>query len=272
MALRSAVSRHAWVAVLVVGGALFWLVLDTLVRTQNPNFVPSLILLGAAVVPVSFVTFVYHRAGSALARPDLVVLASFLGGVVGVVVAGRLEFDALRTTSVAPMVLVGLIEESAKLIVPVLVLLLTRSWRRVNGLVLGVAVGMGFAVLETMGYAFVTLLRSGGSIGAVEQLLLLRGVLSPAAHAAWTGLATAALWSAARSHWRARAVLRLVATFVGVVVLHALWDGIGTWWAYAVLAVVSLGLVGRRLHALTVAHRRLEAQRAARALALVPRA
>ncbi len=63
-----------------------------------------------------------------------------------------------------------------------------------DGLVIGVAVGMGFAALETMGYAFVALIASRGDIGAVEQMLLLRGVLSPAGHMAWTGLACAALW------------------------------------------------------------------------------
>ena len=33
--------RHAWIAVLVVGVALFLAVERTLVATQNPNFVPS---------------------------------------------------------------------------------------------------------------------------------------------------------------------------------------------------------------------------------------
>ncbi len=55
------VRRHAWIAVLVVGVALFIAVERTLVATQNPNFVPSAILLGAAIVPAAFLTFVYGR-------------------------------------------------------------------------------------------------------------------------------------------------------------------------------------------------------------------
>ena len=48
-----------------------------------------------------------------------------------------------------------------------------------------------------MGYAFVTLIASGGNVNAVEQTLLIRGLLSPAGHMAWTGLACGALWATA---------------------------------------------------------------------------
>jgi hypothetical protein len=34
---------------------------------------------------------------------------------------------------------------------------------------IGMASGLGFAVLATMGYALVTLIKSGGSIGAVRR-------------------------------------------------------------------------------------------------------
>ena len=53
--------RHAWIGVFVVGAALFLAVERTMVATGNPNFVPSSILLGAAIVPAAFLTFVYGR-------------------------------------------------------------------------------------------------------------------------------------------------------------------------------------------------------------------
>ena len=46
-----------------VGTVLYILVLRTLVNTHNPNFVPALILLGASVVPASFLTFTQSRSG-----------------------------------------------------------------------------------------------------------------------------------------------------------------------------------------------------------------
>jgi protease PrsW len=44
-------NRYAWIVVLVVGICLFEAVRHTLIATQNANLVPSLILLGALVVP-----------------------------------------------------------------------------------------------------------------------------------------------------------------------------------------------------------------------------
>lgn len=240
-------SRHAWFPVLVVGTALYVLVLQTLTRTENPNLVPSLIMLGAFLVPVTFVTFVYQRVGAAGTNPGLIALAALFGGVIGVVVAGRLEYDTMREYGTVPFLWIGLIEEGAKLVVPIGVLVFyARRGRPVNGLLLGVACGMGFAALETMGYAFVALLQSRGSVDDVTQLLLLRGVLSPAAHAAWTGLATSALFRAAGAG-RASAYGHFALVYLGVVVLHGCWDGIGTWWAYVVLSLISLGLVRRRV-------------------------
>ena len=235
--------RWSWLLVLVGGFALFEAVRHALISTQNPNLLPSLILLGAAVIPAAFVTFVYSLRLDYGVSGGLIALVAAVGGVVGVVTAGLLEYDTLHDLGVLPMAAVGVIEEAAKLIAPVAVLLLTRHRHRADGLVLGVASGAGFAALETMGYAFVTLIASDGDLAAVEGVLLLRGILAPAAHMAWTGLTAAALWHAARDGWRPGAVLRFLAAYVVAVGLHASWDSAGTTEAYAVLAAISLGLL-----------------------------
>ena len=166
-----------WVAVLVIGSLLYAAVFTTLLRTQDVLYVPSLVLIGAAVVPVTFTTFVSGLRGrGGLSFAQLAVGAS-LGGVIGTVVAGALEFETIRTLGSLPTLGIGVIEESAKLAVPVAIL----AWRRprpLDGLVLGVAVGSGFAALETMGYAFVALVQSGGHLGSVNQLLLVRSLAS----------------------------------------------------------------------------------------------
>ena len=59
---------------------------------------------------------------------------------------------------------------------------------------MGVATAMGCAALETMGYGFTSLLLSKGDLGVLDEVLLLRGLTSPAGHAAWTGLVCAVLW------------------------------------------------------------------------------
>ena len=228
----------------MTGLILYIVVLRTLVHTQNPNFVPSLILLGATVVPLSFLTFAQARTGRWQVPASALVIAAFFGGVIGIVVAGTLEYNTLRGLGMLPMVLVAVIEESAKLIVPVVLLftILARRERRLpsDGLIIGVASGMGFAALETMGYAFTALLSSNGNIGSVEQTLFIRGLTSPAGHTAWTGLTAGALWAFIASPSGKRFVTFL-ATFVGAVVLHTCWDTFNSLPAYLVLAVVSLG-------------------------------
>jgi protease PrsW len=242
--MRDHSRRWAWLGVLAVGLILYVVVLRTLVHTQNPNFVPALILLGATVVPLSFLTFAQARTGRWQVPASALVIAAFFGGVIGIVVAGTLEYNSLRGLGTLPMVLVAIIEESAKLIVPVVLLfaLLLRHGRRLptDGLVIGVAAGMGFAALETMGYAFTALLSSQGNIGAVEETLFVRGLTAPAGHTAWTGLTAGALWAliAAPSGKR---LLAFIATFIGAVALHAAWDTFNGIVPFLILAVVSLG-------------------------------
>jgi RsiW-degrading membrane proteinase PrsW (M82 family) len=245
-----ATRRWAWVGVLVVGFGLFEAVRQALLTTLNPNLVPALILLGAAVVPVAFVAFVAGRRLGFGVAGGAIGLTALVGGVVGVVTAGVLEYDTLHRLGVVPMVLVGLIEEAAKLIVPAILLLVLRPRHPADGLLLGVASGAGFAVLETMGYAFVVLVQSGGNLAAMDAVLYLRGVLSPAAHMAWTGIAAAALWHAADERWRGRAFGGFIATFVVAVALHTIWDSVNSTVLYAILALISLALLGWSAHRL----------------------
>lgn len=249
--------RWSWLLVLVVGIGLYEAIRRVLVETSNPNLLPALILIGAAVVPAAFVAFIAGRRLVFAVHSGLVLTTALLGGVVGVVAAGLWEYRTLRNLGVLPMAGVGLIEEAAKLIVPlVLVVALRRDRHPADGLLIGVASGAGFAVLETMGYAFVTLIRSQGNVEVVQAVLFERGVLSPAAHMAWTGLTAAALWHAAMERWRPRALGRFVVVYLVAVVLHTAWDSAPTIWVDAVLALVSLALLWWTAHRLAAPHRR----------------
>ena len=121
--------RHAWIAVLVVGTVLFFVEERALVATQNPNLVPSAILLGASIVPLAFVAFVYGRRPPDSVPGIAVAASAFLDGVIGTIVAATLEFDVLRDLGGLPMLGVGLIEETSKLLVPLALLLVLRTHR-----------------------------------------------------------------------------------------------------------------------------------------------
>lgn len=213
-----------WFQIFGSGLVLLYLVERTLVHTGNPNYVPSVILLGAFLVPVAFTTYLYETMpGWDVPFPPLAV--SFLwGGVLGMVGAGTLEYHVAVSLGFLPKLGIGLIEEATKLILPLIFYFLGRYRSEADGIVLGVASAMGFAALETMGYGFVTLLQSRGSLGALDAVLLVRGLTSPAGHAAWTGLVCAVLW---RERLKAgRAVLNghVIGAFMVAVGLHTLWD------------------------------------------------
>jgi RsiW-degrading membrane proteinase PrsW (M82 family) len=104
---------------------------------------------------------------------------------------------------------------------------------------------MGFAALETMGYSFVSLLESKGNLVVLDGVLLARGLLSPAGHAAWTGLVCAVLWRERAKAGHTVFNWQVVKAFLTAVLLHALWDifnsiGRATFIEFFILEVLSL--------------------------------
>ena len=216
--------RRRWFQTLVGGLILLCLVEVTLVTTQNLNLVPSVLLLGAFLVPVAFVSYLYERLPKWGVPLSPLAFCFVWGGVLGTVVAGTLEYDLLRSLGVFALLGVGLIEEGAKLIFPLIFFFLGRYRSEGAGILLGVSTAMGFAALETMGYGFTTLLQSGGNLGMLDDVLLARGLTSPAGHAAWTGLVCAVLWRERAKAGHAVLNGKVMGAFATAVVLHALWD------------------------------------------------
>jgi RsiW-degrading membrane proteinase PrsW (M82 family) len=191
----------------------------------------AVLLVGAFTVPVAFVSYFYERERK-LDRevhgdlPLGVLMVCFLvGGALGVTAATILEFATLRSLNIPSLFVVGLIEESVKLILPVILFIQGKYRSESDGLLFGVASGMGFAGLETMGYGMTTLIGSQGNINALDSILLIRGILSPAGHAAWTGLICALIW---RGRGREGNALRnfsiVIGAYILAIVLHASWD------------------------------------------------
>jgi protease PrsW len=216
--------RRRWLQMLLSGIVLLFLVERTLITTSNPIYAPSVILLGAFLVPVTFVTYLYERLPSWDVSLPALAVCFLWGGVLGTVIAGTLEYDVARSLGFLPKLAIGLIEESAKLIVPLGFYFFGRYRSEAAGIVVGVATAAGFAALETMGYGFVSLLESKGNLGVLDEVLLVRGLSSPAGHMSWTGLVCAVLWRERLKAGHATLNWRVGGAFLTAVVLHALWD------------------------------------------------
>jgi protease PrsW len=232
-----------WAAVLVlaVGLVLYGALREAYTDTRNPNLVPALLFLGAVTAPAAFMTFIY-RCGLRFDVSALtLMIVGVTGGAVGIATAGVLERHTLVTLGRLPMTAVAVIEELAKLLAPAAILLVRRYRRPTNGLLLGAASGAGFAVMETLGYSAVALISSHDQVSQADQVLLQRGLFTPATHMAWTGLTAAALWYAAARGWRPRALAVLAGVFAVTVVLHATWNILGSTTADVALSACSLG-------------------------------
>ncbi|MEI2583985.1 PrsW family intramembrane metalloprotease [Scytonema sp. PRP1] len=237
--------RRRWFQIFISGLVLLYVVEKAVITTNNPNFIPSVILLGSFLVPVTFITYLYENFPNWEGSLPPMAICFLWGGVVGTVVAGNLEYDVLKALGFLPMLGVGLIEESAKLIFPLAYYLQGRHRSLATGILLGTASGMGFAALETMGYSFVSLLESKGNLVVLDGVLLARGLLSPAGHAAWTGLICAVLWRERAKAGHTVFNWQVVKAFLTAVLLHALWDifnsiGRATFIEFFILEVLSL--------------------------------
>jgi protease PrsW len=208
-----------WPRVLALGLAAWATACILYFLSDDEIFVPSVILLGSFVVPVTVVFWLLdHRTATEL-EPDRLLTAFLFAGVLGMVASGSLE-TWLLPGRVFPNLWVGLIEEAAKGIAVALMARGLPAYRARDGLVLGATVGFGFAAFETSGYALSAAITPAGiSLKDLISIEVLRAVLAPLGHGLWTGLLGAALFRA-----RLRLTAGVFGTYLAVVALHAFWD------------------------------------------------
>jgi len=216
--------RRLWLRIFMIGLVLWIATVVVTFLTGNPNLIPTLVLLGSFLVPVTFMVWAFERRDTGELSAGLMFSTFITGGVLGVLAASVLESYLLHPS---PWLFlgVGLIEEAVKLLALMLLTrgLRTRSMR--DGVILGAAVGFGFAAFESAGYAFTALFTVDGlSLMQVVQTELLRGLLTPVGHGLWTAILGGVLFraSAGRRHFVISG--SVIVAYLGVSILHALWD------------------------------------------------
>ena len=234
--------RRQWLRIFVVGLALWIATVVVIFVTGNPTLLPTLVLLGSFLVPVTFVAWAFQRRDTGEVTASLVLGTFLAGGVLGVLASAVLESYLLRPSAWL-FLGVGLIEEAAKLAALALLTrhLVIRTVR--DGMILGAAVGFGFSALESAGYAFIALFTVQGlSVVQLVQTEILRGVLAPVGHGLWTAILGGVLFSASTRDHRVVGV-RLVLAYLGVAVLHALWDSMHVIALFLTLLLTGAGAV-----------------------------
>jgi protease PrsW len=230
--------RRPWLRIFLGGLALWILTVIVTFLTRNPNLVPTLVLVGSFLVPVTFVAWAFERRDTGELTAPLVLNTFIVGGVLGVLAASLLETYLLHPSPWL-FVGVGLIEEGVKLAALAWLTrhLEVKSVR--DGMILGASVGFGFAAFESAGYAFTAMFTERGlSLIDLVQTEVLRGLLTPVGHGLWTAILGGVLFHASTRH---HFVLsgRLLLAYLGVSLLHALWDSM-----HMISVVITLVLTG----------------------------
>ena len=233
-----------WWAVFVIGLALWLLTIGAANLTGNLIILPTIVLLGSFLVPVTAVVWYLDHDPSPELSPRRIVSAFLIAGVLGVIGASLLEYYLIRTGLLANLE-VGLIEEFVKGILIVVVAWGIRTFHTRDGMVLGATVGFGFAALESSGYALASLFivyhhRLYLSVDSLVITELIRGVLAPFGHGAWTAIVGGAIFSAARHRGHLRLAWAIVGAYLLVAILHAAFDSLSGILGYIVIALLGL--------------------------------
>ena len=215
----------SWWRVLLTGLLFYFASLVALLLTLNPNLFPTVVMVGSFMIPVTYVAFFYDRRHLSRLTVPYIAQCFIYGGLIGVLAASLLEPLFIRRLDFGTAFVVGLIEEFAKILGILIIARRLRHDSEMDGLLLGVAAGMGFAAFESCGYAFSSFLRSGGSLTLTVFVTLFRGVLSPVGHGTWTAILTSVLYRESKAgHFRFN--LKVLGAYLTVSILHGLWDGL----------------------------------------------
>ncbi|HEX8996013.1 MAG TPA: PrsW family glutamic-type intramembrane protease [Ktedonobacterales bacterium] len=232
--------KHYWKVLLV--GLILLVIGEYLLN--NVIGKPALLFVipvASALAPVTF--FIYCWDSDYLSdMPRWIPWGAFISGaILGFTLALVLEMVFVNGDSLGASMVIGLIEESSKALAVVFFLRSRKLRSEIDGVILGAAAGAGFATLETMLYAVTAYMggfQNGGGVAAVNQTLLLRGLLAIFGHVTWTAIIVGAVWRD-RGQRSFRLTFGVILAFAIAVVLHGLWDGIPV---YGTLIAALIGM------------------------------
>lgn len=222
---RESKKQYNWYKLLLVGLLTYIIGLAVLVFTGNSNMFPAIVILGNFLIPVTYVAFFYERRHFSKVRMIDILVSFYYGGFLGTFSAAMLEPIFIGNMDLKGALIVGVIEEIVKIIGVLILIRHKCNSLRVDGIILGAAAGMGFAALESSGYTFTTFWQGGGSLSSAVYTTLLRGVLSPLGHGTWTAILAGSLVSQC-SCGNAKINIKVIGSYITVVILHGLWDGL----------------------------------------------
>ncbi|MGN0833946.1 MAG: PrsW family glutamic-type intramembrane protease [Kiritimatiellia bacterium] len=211
---------------LIGSGVVYFLFACASEQFKNVYLIPGQIMTGAMAIPLATLLFFFEMNARRNVSLYRVIRLVFLGGILSLIFSLVLfELPSEIKLGWMGASIAGLIEEPGKLIALLVVARSAKYKYKLNGLLFGACVGTGFATFESMGYAFTILLREG--IKAMNSNIMLRGLLSPFGHIAWTAICGAAIWRVKGSAPFTLSMVkdgRFWRLAIVPVVLHIIWN------------------------------------------------
>lgn len=217
-----------WSRVLLGLGIAFLMLMLCCEIFGNINALPGTIILGSFMVPVAVMVFFFE-----LNTPKNVsfynVLKIFLVGGCASLLFTLFLFSVVEVEEMDYIgaILVGIVEEVGKAgIVAYFIFRETKDAKyNVNGLLIGAAVGAGFAAFESAGYALNYFLEGGYDL--MMDVIFLRAFLAPGGHVVWAAMSGYAMMLVKGDGPMSMQVFgkaNFWKIFWIPVVLHAIWD------------------------------------------------
>ncbi len=254
------------------------------------NLLPGLMMIGSFAIPISTLVLFIELNVRRNVSLYMVLRLAFLGGILSLLITFVMYnlaessllpnsnvFKILGASSAGPM------EETAKVLAMIAVARAAQYKYKLNGLLVGAAVGVGFASFESMGYAlncftndtidgmvrvanemnvkdFEAAKNFGRFLGAdaMINMIVVRGLLAPFGHIVWSAIAGCALWRVINGQefkWRMLCDEHFIRLLLVPVILHMIWNSpleLPLYGKYLLVGVVGwfvcLSLVQEGLH------------------------
>ncbi|KRK36178.1 hypothetical protein FD07_GL001037 [Levilactobacillus parabrevis ATCC 53295] len=201
-------------------GASFVLLALLFLGFRSNNAVPGMIFIGSLTVPFSLM-IMFFEINVFRNISVYQLMAVFLVGGILSLVATMILYSLIPSgngVSWESALIVGFIEETAKMLVIAFFINRFRLNYIFNGLLLGAAIGAGFAVFETAGYT--------GQYGLVT--LLMRSWQAIGTHTIWSAIMGAAIMLAKERHQPVTGsnivAPKFLRFYLLAILLHAGWD------------------------------------------------
>ncbi len=230
--------------VLLLFLATFGLLWTCVAAFDNINALPGMIVVGSFAFPSSVMILFLEANVWRNVSLYHVLMTFFIGGCAALVVTLFLMPSTIDEIDFFHALMIGVVEELGKAVIIFVFLSRMDKPSILSGMLVGAAVGAGFAAFESAGYAlqpFIYFQQAAGYAAAfgqmidgqeamevVNHVIIMRGLLAPGGHVAWAAITGAAFVIATK--WKGGMDFsvftnsKFLKLFAIPVALHFLWD------------------------------------------------